>query len=241
VPTTVLKVISVVAETWPFGEYVPVSMGLRATGAVSLVIGHAATCRGKALSRLDRFYLAGVSTLSAFFGSVCCAKLVGSSLPPIAVSLAGALLLVGFLDAARGAFPTGPLATRAALSAALLGSACLIVAGASASRRPHASVVASASFSAANGLLLALLARTPRVPFARLLGQLTKLFGSLALFAANSLALGWPSPETAAAVSGVLDKDLTALLYAAHPAYSATFLALLAAAAYFSLAPSVAF
>ncbi|KAJ8601349.1 hypothetical protein CTAYLR_009373 [Chrysophaeum taylorii] len=237
VPTAYLKVISFVVETWPFA--LPMGVAARFVGACLLFVGHATSCRGKAkLSNVDKLYLAGVGILSVFFGSVFAAalELVESPLPPYTVTGAGASLLGCYSLAAKSIFDERTSAVaRLAVAAALAGSSMLVVAGLKAEFRAQASLVASACFSFANCTLLLLLARV-RTARLKVFAQFSKVCGSLSLFSANALALGWITPDSVPSVAGVLDKDLVSRIYRAHPAYSATFLALFGTAAYYSAA-----
>lgn len=237
IPTTFFRLLSSVDESWLFPSSLPLGLALRAVGASGLVAGHAATCMDKStLSRVDKCYLVGVSMLTAFFLSVCAAKLGFAFvlLPPVVVSAAGGVLLCGFIELAHGTFgPNGALTMRLAVAAALAGSSCLLCAGVSAQYRLPASLTASACFLFANSILFLLLARA-RVANLKLLGQLGKAIGSLFLFSANSLAVGYTAPSAIASASGVLDQNIVSLVYTAHPAYSATFLALVGATVYYA-------
>lgn len=233
VPTSYLRLVAFASEAWPFE--LPVGALLRALGAASLVLGHATGCKNKPkLSRPDKCYLLGVSLLTLFFAGVC-ASMQGLAPmpPPLVVSLAGVSLLGCFLDSARSAWQPGTaVVTRFAVTAALCGSTSLVVAGASDEYRAAASMLASTSFLVANSLLLLLIVARLASPTVALFAQSAKVLGSLLLFSANALALGWISDDTVPVVSGILDKDVLLRLYKSNPSVAFTFLAVVCAGTY---------
>lgn len=233
VPTSYLRLVAFVSEAWPFE--LPVGALLRVLGAGSLVLGHATGCKNKPkLSRPDKCYLIGVSLLTAFFAGVCAAiSGLAPSPPPLVVSLAGFSLLGCFLESARSAWqPGAAVVTRFAVSAALCGSSSLVVAGVSDEYRGAASMLASMSFLFANSLLLLLIVSRLASPTVALFAQSAKVLGSLLLFSANALALGWISDDTVPVVAGILDKDVLLRLYNSNPSVAFTFLAIVCAGTY---------
>lgn len=231
IPTAFLSVLATLSGSWEFS--LPIGMALRAMGASSLVFGHYGLC-GQTLTRGDTCYLTGTSLLALFFLSVCGAKLkLSSTVPPPEVMVTGGGLLIGscFVDmvkAARG-ISTLPLAKRCAVCAGLFGSSMLIAAGLVPLARTRFSVTAGACFLFANSLVFLIMFKAS-VPRPKLLSQLSKVVGSLCLFSANAMALGWPSRSTLPLVSGVLPSELLDIVFDAHPIYSATYLASVLAA-----------
>lgn len=235
IPTAFLTVLATVSAWWQFS--LPIGMALRAMGASSLVVGHFGLC-GPVLTRGDTCYLTGTSLLALFFLSVCGAKLkLSSTVPPPEVMVTGGGFFIGscFVDmvkAARG-ISTLPLPKRCAVCAGLVGSSMLVAAGLVPLARARLSVTAGACFLFANSLVFLIMFKAS-VPRPKLLAQLSKVFGSLCLFSANALALGWPSRATLPLVSGVLPSEMLGTVFEAHPIFSATYLAGVVAALVYS-------